>query len=106
MEELTKYQGFVLESIQQENWKLNEANKQNLEGMISKARLYQNKLTAIKKDMEMIKEKSEKLKKSALLLEQKSRSDALRIESERQRQIEREKQLLAVVRPKTTKSNS
>lgn len=98
LEELHRYQNSVLESIQQENNKRDEALKNvDVAGQIAKARIYLAKLTAIKKDMDMIKEKSDKIKARALKLHEEKQQEALYKELEVDRQKEREKLLSPVL---------
>lgn len=94
LNELTRNQGIVTETLQQENTRFTEALKLfNLDDLFSRAKLYHTKLQQIKKDMVLVHERSTKLKKRALRLHQQKQKEALLKEQQRDRELERDKQL-------------
>ena len=98
LNELKQYQCSVIESICQEQTQFNESiAKLDIDSMISKALFYSNKLINIKKDMNMIKEKSKRLKKRALKLQEDKQKEALEKELERDEQVQRDKLLVPII---------
>lgn len=94
LNELTRNQNIVTETLQQENTRFAEALKLfNLDDVFSRAKLYHAKLQQIKKDMVLVHERSTKLKKRALRLHQQKQKEALLKEQQRDRELERDKQL-------------
>lgn len=61
----------------------------------TEAKHYHAKLVNIRKEMLMLHEKTSKLKKRALKLQQKRQREELEREQQREREFEREKQLTA-----------
>ncbi|RWS01402.1 biogenesis of lysosome-related organelles complex 1 subunit 6-like protein, partial [Dinothrombium tinctorium] len=97
VDELNKYQSSVITSIEQESLKIEEKIKHfDLEAMVNKANVYYNKLLNIKKEMDSIAERSEKLKKRALRLQEEKQIEALEYESMKDKQLQLEKHLLPV----------
>ncbi|XP_074604848.1 biogenesis of lysosomal organelles complex 1 subunit pallidin [Brevipalpus obovatus] len=97
-EELLKYQNSLIESLQHRNQSLHESTKSvDLDSMVFKANQYVIKLTNIKKDMETIKERSERNKRRALKLQEQQRDYALEKELRRDEMIQREKQLAPII---------
>ncbi|XP_030853077.1 biogenesis of lysosome-related organelles complex 1 subunit 6-like [Strongylocentrotus purpuratus] len=94
--ELTRNQVLLIETLQQENTKFAE-NKivEDLTKMMLEAKVYQGKLTAIKKEMTSLHEKSSKLKKKALKLQQQKMKENLEKEQQREREIEEDRKLTA-----------
>ncbi|XP_041459995.1 biogenesis of lysosome-related organelles complex 1 subunit 6-like [Lytechinus variegatus] len=105
LSELTRNQVLLIETLQQENRKFSE-NKvvDDLTKMMFEAKVYQGKLTAIKKEMTSLHEKSSKLKKKALKLQQQKMKENLEKEQQREREIEEDRKLTAK-RPTTSSSN-
>lgn len=98
MDELNKYQTSLLESIEQENSKYEFVNQNiDLDSMLSRGRLYQAKLNNMIKDMESLKDRSDRIKKRAAKLEHLKQQEALKLELERDRDLQRERQLKPVV---------
>jgi len=110
LNELNRYQLSVIESIQQENNKRDEALKNvDIDVVLTKARLYQTKLITMKKDMELISEKSAKLKCRALKLQEQKQKEALgtALEIDRQKQLEAQlSPVVPVVRPSPDRSDT
>lgn len=96
LQDLTKNQLQLIDTVTAENKKFDEceAFKEVLQVM-EKAKLYQNKLLHIKKDMVMLHEKSAKLKKRALKLQQQKQKEALEKEANREKELEKERMLVA-----------
>jgi pallidin len=98
LNELKQYQLSLIESLHQEQNQFNESiSKLDIDGMISKAYIYSNKLINIKKDMEMVKEKSKRLKKRILKLQEDKQKRALEKELEREEQVQRDKLLVPII---------
>ncbi|KAF6128991.1 biogenesis of lysosomal organelles complex 1 subunit 6 [Phyllostomus discolor] len=64
-------------------------------GKFTEAKHYHTKLVNIRKEMLMLHEKTSKLKKRALKLQQKRQKEELEREQQREKEFEREKQLTA-----------
>ena len=98
MDELNRYQSSLIESLEQENEKYSEFNKQlDFESILSKANTYCNKLVNIKKEMQSLSERSDKLKRRALRLQSIRSNQIENIETEKYKELEKEKRLQPVV---------
>ncbi|KAG9489304.1 biogenesis of lysosome-related organelles complex 1 subunit 6 isoform X1 [Eleutherodactylus coqui] len=96
LQELTQNQVVLLDTLEQEISKFRECNSiLDINVLFSEAKYYHNKLVNIRKDMILLHEKSSKLKKRALKLQQKKQEENLKQEQQRERELEREKQLTA-----------
>ncbi|XP_053573424.1 biogenesis of lysosome-related organelles complex 1 subunit 6 [Bombina bombina] len=96
LQELTQNQVVLLDTLDQEISKFKECNSiLDINALFSEAKHYHNKLVNIRKEMIMLHEKTSKLKKRALKLQQKKQEDNLKQEQQRERELEREKQLTA-----------
>ncbi|XP_054721252.1 biogenesis of lysosome-related organelles complex 1 subunit 6-like [Uloborus diversus] len=94
LQELTKNQNIVIETLQQENVKFSEVLKlHHLTDMFSRIKHYNAKVLSIRKEMLAIHERTAKLKKRAMKLQQQKQKEALQKELLRDREIERDKQL-------------
>jgi len=97
-DELLKYQNSLIESLQHRNQTLNESTKNvDIDSMILQASQYVTKLASIKKDIEMIREKSQRNKRRALKLQEQQQEYALERELRRDEMIQREKQLAPII---------
>ncbi|KAG7232619.1 hypothetical protein INR49_008320 [Caranx melampygus] len=67
----------------------------DLNSLFTEAKVYHNKLVNIRKEMIMLHEKTTKLKKRALKLQQQKQKEALEKEQQREKELERERQLIA-----------
>lgn len=106
-QQLSGYQSSLLDSIEQVNSKFEDSLKGfDIESEIIKARLYQQKLLNIKRDMTVCKERSSKLKTRALKLQEEKQKAALDQELKKDRIKQREKQLSPVVRASTSVDES
>ncbi|KAM4035756.1 biogenesis of lysosome-related organelles complex 1 subunit 6 [Anomaloglossus baeobatrachus] len=96
LQELTQNQVVLLDTLDQEISKFRECNSiLDINALFSEAKYYHNKLVNIRKEMILLHEKTSKLKKRALKLQQKKQEENLKQEQQRERELEREKQLTA-----------
>ncbi|XP_028678898.1 biogenesis of lysosome-related organelles complex 1 subunit 6 isoform X1 [Erpetoichthys calabaricus] len=102
LQELTKNQSVLLDTLDQEIAKFRECNSLlDINALFVEAKLYHNKLVNIRKEMLMLHEKTTKLKKRALKLQQQKHKEILEQEQQRERELERERQLIAKPAKKT-----
>lgn len=96
LQELTQNQLILLDTLDQEVTKFRECNTLlDLNSLFTEAKVYHNKLVNIRKEMIMLHEKTTKLKKRALKLQQQKQKEALEKEQQREKELERERQLIA-----------
>ncbi|XP_034535726.1 biogenesis of lysosome-related organelles complex 1 subunit 6 isoform X2 [Notolabrus celidotus] len=96
LQELTQNQVVLLDTLDQEVTKFRECNALlDLNSLFTEAKVYHNKLVNIRKEMIMLHEKTTKLKKRALKLQQQKQKEALEKEQQREKELERERQLIA-----------
>uniref|UniRef100_A0A3B3ZFD9 Biogenesis of lysosome-related organelles complex 1 subunit 6 n=1 Tax=Periophthalmus magnuspinnatus TaxID=409849 RepID=A0A3B3ZFD9_9GOBI len=96
LQELTQNQVILLETLDQEVTKFRDCNALlDLNALFTEAKIYHNKLVNIRKEMIMLHEKTTKLKKKALKLQQQKQKDLLEKEQQREKELERERQLTA-----------
>ncbi|GAA6218883.1 biogenesis of lysosome-related organelles complex 1 subunit 6 [Lates japonicus] len=96
LQELTQNQLILLDTLDQEVTKFRECNALlDLNSLFTEAKVYHNKLVNIRKEMIMLHEKTTKLKKRALKLQQLKQREALEKEQQREKELERERQLIA-----------
>ncbi|XP_036420438.1 biogenesis of lysosome-related organelles complex 1 subunit 6 [Colossoma macropomum] len=96
LQELTQNQVILLETLEQEITKFRECNTIiDLNSLFTEAKVYHNKLVNIRKEMVTLHDKTSKLKKRALKLQQQRQKEALEREQQRERELERERQLIA-----------
>ncbi|XP_072550914.1 biogenesis of lysosome-related organelles complex 1 subunit 6 [Salminus brasiliensis] len=96
LQELTQNQVILLETLDQEITKFRECNSMvDLNSLFTEAKLYHNKLVNIRKEMITLHDKTSKLKKRALKLQQQRQREALEREQQKERELERERQLIA-----------
>ncbi|KAM6979829.1 biogenesis of lysosome-related organelles complex 1 subunit 6 [Aplochiton taeniatus] len=96
LQELTQNQVILLDTLDQEVTKFKECNALlDLNSLFTEAKVYHNKLINIRKEMMMLHEKTTKLKKRALRLNQQRQKEALEKEQQREKELERERQLIA-----------
>lgn len=96
LQELTQNQVILLDTLDQEVTKFRDCNTlSDLSTLFTEAKMYHNKLVNIRKEMIMLHEKTTKLKKKALKLQQQKQRDLLEKEQQRERELERERQLTA-----------
>uniref|UniRef100_A0A3P9MPV7 Biogenesis of lysosome-related organelles complex 1 subunit 6 n=1 Tax=Oryzias latipes TaxID=8090 RepID=A0A3P9MPV7_ORYLA len=86
----------LLDTLDQEVTKFRECNTlQDLNSLFTEAKVYHHKLVNIRKEMIMLHEKTTKLKKRALKLQQQKQKEVLEKEQQREKELERERQLIA-----------
>ncbi|KAG9352236.1 hypothetical protein AGOR_G00165530 [Albula goreensis] len=96
LQELTQNQGILLDTLEQEITKFRECNSLlDINSLFTEAKVYHNKLVNIRKEMMMLHDKTTKLKKRALKLQQQRQKEALEKEQQREKELERERQLTA-----------
>ncbi|KAM4602728.1 biogenesis of lysosome-related organelles complex 1 subunit 6 [Polymixia lowei] len=96
LQELTQNQEILLDTLDQEVTKFKECNALlDLNSLFTEAKVYHNKLVNIRKEMIMLHEKTTKLKKRSLKLQQQKQKEALEKEQQREKELERERQLIA-----------
>ncbi|XP_076027374.1 biogenesis of lysosome-related organelles complex 1 subunit 6 [Genypterus blacodes] len=96
LQELTQNQVILLDTLDQEVTKFRECNALlDLNSLFTEAKFYHHKLVSIRKEMMMLHEKTTKLKKRALKLQQQKQKEALEKEQQREKELERERQLIA-----------
>lgn len=96
LQELTQNQIILLDTLDQEVTKFRECNVLlDLNSLFTEAKVYHNKLVTIRKEMILLHEKTTKLKKRALKLQQQKQKEALEKEQQREKELERERQLTA-----------
>ncbi|KAL2733486.1 biogenesis of lysosome-related organelles complex 1 subunit 6-like [Vespula maculifrons] len=95
LNELTSKQEVLLDQIQNDNKKLQDVLEDtDLNEMFATIKLYQGKLTTIKKEMVMVHDRTFKLKKRALRLQQIKQKEALGREQQREQELRREQELI------------
>lgn len=96
LQELTQNQLILLDTLDQEVTKFRDCNMLlDLNSLFTEAKVYHNKLVNIRKEMIMLHERTTKLKKRALKLQQLKQKEALEKEQQREKELERERQLIA-----------
>ncbi|XP_061607355.1 biogenesis of lysosome-related organelles complex 1 subunit 6 [Phyllopteryx taeniolatus] len=96
LQELTQNQLILLDTLDQEVTKFRECNTLlDLNSLFTEAKIYHNKLVNIRKEMILLHERTTKLKKRALKLQQHKQKEALEREHQREKELERERQLIA-----------
>ncbi|XP_014673214.1 PREDICTED: biogenesis of lysosome-related organelles complex 1 subunit 6-like [Priapulus caudatus] len=94
--EIRQNQIILQEGVQEENTKFKDLEvAQQLENLMVRTRLYQNKLVKIKKEMVEIHEKTTKVKKRVTKLQQMKEKDRLQKEQQRKKEQELERRLIA-----------
>ncbi|XP_078386337.1 biogenesis of lysosome-related organelles complex 1 subunit 6 [Cetorhinus maximus] len=96
LQELTQNQVVLLDTLEQEIAKFRECHLVlDINVLFTEAKCYYNKLVNIRKEMVTLHEKTTKLKRRALKLQQQRRKDELEREQRREKELERERQLIA-----------
>ncbi|KAL0106493.1 hypothetical protein PUN28_016300 [Cardiocondyla obscurior] len=81
--------------MQLENKKIHETLEDiDLNDMFSTVKIYQGKLTVIRKEMINIHERTSKLKKRVLRLQQIKQKEAMNKEQQREQELRREQELI------------
>ncbi|EZA58776.1 hypothetical protein DMN91_008691 [Ooceraea biroi] len=93
--ELTNKQEALLTRMQLKNKKIEETFEDvDLHDMFATIKVYQGKLALIRKEMINIHERTSKLKKRALRLQQIKQKEALNKEQQREQELRREQELI------------
>jgi len=96
--QINSSQTVLIETIQQEVTKFDECREiAQLEQTMSKAKLYHNKLLKVRREMTLLHEKSAKLKKRSLKLQQQKQKEELTRAHDLEREMEKERMLTAKV---------
>ncbi|XP_056268969.1 biogenesis of lysosome-related organelles complex 1 subunit 6 [Pseudoliparis swirei] len=96
LQELTQNQLVLLDTLDQEVTKFRDCNALlDLDSLFTEAKVYHNKLVTIRKEMIVLHEKTTKLKKRGLKLQQQKQKEELEKEQRREKELERERQLVA-----------
>ncbi|KAM9481330.1 biogenesis of lysosome-related organelles complex 1 subunit 6 isoform 1-T2 [Clarias gariepinus] len=96
LQELTQNQAVLLDTLEQEINKFRECNTMiDLNALFTEAKVYHSKLVNIRREMISLHDRTSKLKKRALKLQQQKQREALEREQQRERELERERQLTA-----------
>ncbi|KAK6187856.1 hypothetical protein SNE40_005789 [Patella caerulea] len=98
LDEALKNQDVLIETVQQENAKFSDCNSlEHLVALMLEARVYYNKLMTVKKDMTMLSDRTSKLKRRAVRLQQQKQKEEQHMIQRREKELEREQQLVARV---------
>lgn len=98
LNDIIQSQNVLIEAIGHENFKFRDAQLlKEVSDIMDRAKVYQVKLTNIKKDMMSLHEKTSQLKRRALKLQQRKQKEALQKEQQRDEELEKEKKLTAKV---------
>ncbi|XP_060780282.1 biogenesis of lysosome-related organelles complex 1 subunit 6 isoform X2 [Neoarius graeffei] len=96
LQELTQNQDVLLDTLEQEITKFRECNSlMELNALFTEAKVYHSKLVNMRREMISLHDRTSKLKKRALKLQQQKQKEALEREQQRERELERERQLIA-----------
>ncbi|XP_062860748.1 biogenesis of lysosome-related organelles complex 1 subunit 6 [Trichomycterus rosablanca] len=96
LQELTQNQAVLLDTLEQEISKFRECNSMiHLNALFTEAKVYHSKLVNIRRDMMNLHERTTKLKKRVLKLQQQKQREMLEKEQQREKELERERQLTA-----------
>ncbi|XP_046580770.1 biogenesis of lysosome-related organelles complex 1 subunit 6-like [Haliotis rubra] len=102
LEEVLSNQKILIDTVEQENSKFQECQSmEELTQTMLKARKYYNKLITIKKEMSNLHDKSGKLKKRAVKLQQQRQKEELQKAQQREKEHEKERMLAARVAGRT-----
>ncbi|XP_016343856.1 biogenesis of lysosome-related organelles complex 1 subunit 6 [Sinocyclocheilus anshuiensis] len=96
LQELKQNQVILLETLDQEVAKVRECNATiDLNALFTEAKVYHSKLVNIRREMIVLHDKTTRLKKRALKLQQHKQKEDLEREQQRERELERERRLVA-----------
>ncbi|XP_047678109.1 biogenesis of lysosome-related organelles complex 1 subunit 6 isoform X2 [Tachysurus fulvidraco] len=96
LQELILNQDVLLDTLEQEITKFRECNSMiELNALFTEAKVYHSKLVNIRREMISLHDRTSKLKKRALKLQQQKQKEDLEREQQRERDLERERQLIA-----------
>ncbi|BES97329.1 Pyroglutamyl-peptidase [Nesidiocoris tenuis] len=95
LSELTTKQSVVLKDVEKENLKFASINTNELQAMFSMIKEYHSRVYYIKKEMIELADRSAKLKRRALRLQDMKQKEALEAAHYREAQLKREQDLVA-----------
>jgi len=96
LKELTADQDMLIKKFSKQNERLEEAIKAcKIYEMVAQTKMYRNKLITLHKTMGDLSERTARIKKRALKLQQQKQQEALLKEQAKNQELEREKQLIA-----------
>eukprot|EP00092_Neocalanus_flemingeri_P065604 GFUD01079812.1.p1 GENE.GFUD01079812.1~~GFUD01079812.1.p1 ORF type:complete len:141 (+),score=60.84 GFUD01079812.1:56-478(+) len=96
LEKLNTRQEIVTVAVQKEGMRLNEGRaKYGVEHMLTLTNIYKNKLVKAKEDMQMLTERSVKLRKRATKLQEEKQKESMDREMKRAKDRQMEKELIA-----------
>ncbi|KAK3596254.1 hypothetical protein CHS0354_034499 [Potamilus streckersoni] len=96
LNEVLKVQAISLETVQQENAKFGDTDTvKEITATMEEAKRYYTKLVALKKEMQSLADKSEKLKRQAVKLQQQKQRAEIQLAQQQKRKMERERRLQA-----------
>ena len=83
-------------AVQKEGERLNEGRaKSGVDHMLTLTKIYRNKLVKVKEDMQILTERSAKLRKRAVRLQEEKQRESMDREAKRAKERQREKELIA-----------
>lgn len=95
LNELTYKQQQLVSQVETENNRLKRMENEELKEMFTTIKDHLIRLQSIKKEMILLSERSERLKKRALHLHRQKQNEALEREQQREAQLAREQELIA-----------
>ncbi|XP_053210672.1 biogenesis of lysosome-related organelles complex 1 subunit 6-like [Panonychus citri] len=102
--QLLEYQLSLNEMLDQENSRFSEFTQPlEIENLINQSTHYLTKMNNVKKDMEFVTEKAERIRKRGLKLQEIIQKQILEKEMRKDQQLQREKQLAPVIIGKSAK---
>jgi len=100
LDKLNTRQEILTVAVQKEGERINEGRaKYGVDHMLTLTNIYKNKLVKLKEDMQVLTERSAKLRKRAARLQEEKQKEAMDREAKRDKARQREKELIA--RPAT-----
>ena len=96
LEKLNTRQEILTVAVQKEGERLNEGRaKYGVEHMLTLTSIYRNKLLRVKEDMQMLTERSAKLRKRTIRLQEEKQKESMDREMRRSKERQKEKELIA-----------
>ena len=100
LDKLNTRQEILTVAVQKEGERINQGRAQyGVEHMLTLTNIYKNKLVKIKEDMQMLAERSVRLRKRAARLQEEKQKESMERESRRAKERQREKDLIAKEAP-------
>lgn len=96
LDKLNTRQEILTVAVQKEGERLNEGRaKYGVDHMLTLTNIYRNKLVKVKEDMQILTERSAKLRKRAVRLQEEKQRESMDREAKRAKERQREKELIA-----------